>query len=67
MLCRKQIVPNKKEPRLITYCMLPSGHSGDCSIHQHPNICHICKPAKDFATIRELEDHVRQLHRVWKG
>jgi hypothetical protein len=67
MLCRKVIVPNPKEPRLETYCMRDVGHKGKCSIFPTPNQCYLCKPMTEFRTIVELQQHVRQVHRVWKG
>lgn len=29
--------------------------------------CHICDPPAEFSTILELQNHVRDIHRIWKG
>jgi hypothetical protein len=58
---------DKNEPRKETYCMLPLNHSGKHSIYQFSNICHVCDPPSEFSTIVELEKHVKQVHRMWKG
>lgn len=67
MRCYKIIHPKEGEDRLVTYCMLEVGHKGKCSIHEHANTCHLCKPEKHHATIQELQTHVKEVHRVWKG
>jgi hypothetical protein len=67
MLCRKRIIPNPKQPKLETYCMREWDHEGKCSIHTHPNICHLCKPEVNFISADLLNQHVKDVHRVFKG
>jgi hypothetical protein len=65
MLCRKRIIPNPKQPKLETYCMREWDHAGKCSIHMHPNICHLCETS--FCSVSVLNQHVKDEHRVFKG
>ena len=30
-------------------------------------VCHICEPSKGFTSIDELQKHVLEKHRIWKG
>lgn len=50
-----------------TYCMLERGHKGKHSIHEHTNICHLCKPEQSFPNIVALKQHNIDVHRVFKG